>query len=328
MRSPTASVARVLSAAVASPRCSWTDASTTVGDVAHALVGHRARDLVVARERRRVRVVVAELGLGPDHRRRRHHLAPAVADVPEQLDGVVAAFDALACSSAPERDVREQHVHHADRPTVAGLAAFDRDVLGDRGGLVEPALVVANEREQSVGPAEAAPVAELSEEIGRLLEPVLGAAMLPCENEIHARFCSAHAAPRWLPDDRNEPSASETNRSACSRSPRKRWVMPSPRSTLAAPDSSSSSRQRCSASPNVASATSYAPIAASPSPSNVSAIASPVAVVGGARVRERGQRVVARRRARGGACGPGPDRGARSAGPSVFSGPSSASARS
>ena len=50
--------------------------------------------------------------------------------------------------------------------------------------------------------------------------------------------------------------------------------MPSPRSTLAAPDSSSSSRQMSSAWPNVSSATSYAPTAASPSPSSVSASAS------------------------------------------------------
>ena len=99
--------------------------------------------------------------------------------------------------------------------------------------------------------------------------------MLPCENEIHARFCSAHAAPRWLPDERNEPSASDTNRSASASSPRKRWVMPSPRNTLAAPDSSSISRQSCNAWPKVSSATSYAPVAASPSPSSVSAFASP-----------------------------------------------------
>ncbi len=76
--------------------------------------------------------------------------------------------------AVPHRDVREQHVHHPDRPTVAGLAALDRDVLGDRGGLVEPALVVPDEGEQPVGPAETAPVTQLTEEVGRLLEPVLG----------------------------------------------------------------------------------------------------------------------------------------------------------
>ena len=57
-------------ASAALPRWSCTDASTSVGNWLHALVGHRARDLVVVRERGRVLVVVAELGVGPDHRRR------------------------------------------------------------------------------------------------------------------------------------------------------------------------------------------------------------------------------------------------------------------
>ena len=87
------------------PRCSCTDASTSVRELSHALVGHRARDLVVARERGRVLVVVAELGVGAHHRRGRHHLAPAVADVLEQLDRVVAALDAFARAAAPQRDV-------------------------------------------------------------------------------------------------------------------------------------------------------------------------------------------------------------------------------
>src|SRR5437879_5271884 len=63
------------------------------------------------------------------------------------------------------------HVHHADGPPVAVLAAVERDVLGELRGLLVATLVVANEREQAVGPAEPAPVAELGERGSRVLQP-------------------------------------------------------------------------------------------------------------------------------------------------------------
>ena len=111
--------------------------------------------------------------MGPHHRRRRHHLAPPVAQLLEQLDRLAAQLCALARATAPQRDIREQHAHHPHRPPIAGLAALDRDVLGDRSRFVEPALVVADEREEPVGPAESTPVAELAEEIRRLFESTL-----------------------------------------------------------------------------------------------------------------------------------------------------------
>ena len=118
--------------------------------------------------------------------------------------------------------------------------------------------------------------------------------MSPRVNEIHARFCSAHAAPRSRPDDRNDASASDTKRSACTRSPRKRCDTPSPRSTSAPPASSPSSRHFSSASPNVSSATSYAPTAISASPSSVSASACGPDLAGRRRLGEHEQQVVAR----------------------------------
>ena len=226
------------------PRWRCTDASTTAGNRVHALVGHRARDLVEARERRRRtrrrdRARRAARTTEPG----RHHLAPAVADLLEQLDRVAAALDALARPPAPQRDVREQHVHHPDRPAVAGLAAFDRDVLGDRGGLVEAALVVADEREQPVRPAEPAPVAELAEQVGRLLEPVLGARDVAVRErdprEVLQRPRRAALGCRTSGTSRAPPT--RTVRLARGRRGRGA-IMPSPRSTLAAPDSSPSSR--------------------------------------------------------------------------------------
>ena len=145
-----------------------------VGERPHPFVRHRVRDVAVVGQHRAVLVVVAELGERAGRRRGRHHLAPAVADLAEQVDRVLAPLRGLVAAAAPQRDVGEQHVHHPDGPAVAGLASFDRDVFGDRGGFVEAALVETDEREKPVRPAETAPVAELAEQVGRLLEPLLG----------------------------------------------------------------------------------------------------------------------------------------------------------
>ena len=143
-----------------------------LGERAHAFVGHVARDRAVVRERVGVLAVAAELGERAHDRAGRHHLAPTVADLLEQRDRFAAARDALVHPAAPQPHVGEEHVHHADGPAVAGLAAVDRDVLGERGGFFEPALVVADEREQPVRPTEPAPVAEL----GERARPTAGAA--------------------------------------------------------------------------------------------------------------------------------------------------------
>jgi hypothetical protein len=97
-----------------------------------------------------------------------------VADVAEQRDGLARAIDGIAAVTSPQGHAREQHVHHANCPTIARLLSLDRDVFGNRGGFVQATLVVANPREQSVRPPKAAPIAELTEQVSRLLQPFLG----------------------------------------------------------------------------------------------------------------------------------------------------------
>ena len=168
--SSSSSVSRIACAASGRPCCRSTQRLEDLGERAHALVGHVAGDRAVVRERRR------RTRRRDRARRARARPEPVAITSPQRSpiswNSAIASRPRSTLSrhpAAPQRDVGEQHVHHADGPAVAGLAAVDRDVLGERGGLVEPALVVADEREQSVGPAEPAPVAELAEQVGRLL---------------------------------------------------------------------------------------------------------------------------------------------------------------
>ena len=210
-----------------------------------------------ASERRLGFARAAELGQRPDDRSARLRLAPAVADLLEQLDGLAALAHRFLGTAAPQRDVARSTSIMPTAQRLPGLESFDRDLLGELGGFVEPALHVAHEREQAERPAEPAPVAELAEQFGALLQAALRlCAASPSENEIHARFCSAHASPRRLPSTRYDASASEISASASLCSPRKRCDMPRLRSAFATPETSPTSRHFCTASESVASAAS------------------------------------------------------------------------
>ena len=119
---------------------------------------------------------LSELGQRADHGRARLGLAPAVADLLEPLHGGAAFAYRILAPAAPQRDVGEQHVHHADGPRVARREAFDRDLLRELGRFVEPPLHVAHEREQAERPPEPTPVTEFAEQLGALLQAVLGGA--------------------------------------------------------------------------------------------------------------------------------------------------------
>ena len=144
-----------------------------VGDALHPFGREELDDVAQPLEAGFGRLALSELGQRADDGRARLGLAPAVADLLEPLHGLAAFAHRVFTPTAPQRDVGEQHVHHADGPAVAGRAAFDRDLLRELGRFVEPALHVAHECEQPERPAEPAPVAELAEQLGRLLQAVL-----------------------------------------------------------------------------------------------------------------------------------------------------------
>ena len=145
-----------------------------VGDVLHPFRRKLGGDLAHPDEHGLRLLAFAELGQRADHRCRRLDLAPAVVDVLEELHRVPTLVDRLAGAAAPERDVGEEHVHHADGPAVAGLEPFDRDLFRELGGFVEAALHVADEGEEAERPTQTAPVAELAEQLGALLQAALG----------------------------------------------------------------------------------------------------------------------------------------------------------
>ena len=166
-----------------------------------ALDEHRAADHVRDRahpgvgEVRGLRVELREhlVGLAEAAERRecacggrdRLHHAPMVAHLGEHRDRGAGPLDALLGVAAPDRDVGEQHLHHSLGPTATGLARLDHDLVREPFRFVELALVETHEREHAERPADAAPVADLAEQVGRLQQPLLGVGVRAVEERDH-----------------------------------------------------------------------------------------------------------------------------------------------
>ena len=100
--------------------------------------------------------------------------AVVVVDRVEGRQRLAGPLDSRLGAPRPQADAGGEHLAHAQRPAIAGLAGRTEDLLGHGLRLVRIARVEAGEGQQAHGPAQPRPIAEIGEESRRVVQERLG----------------------------------------------------------------------------------------------------------------------------------------------------------